>query len=57
VLGFDVSTATEASIRVIANLGREFLPLPDAAEVLVASGDVDPERGLGTDTAVWLRIS
>ncbi len=54
VLAFDVTTETDGPMRVIANLGREFLPIPEGAEVLVASGPVDDE-GLPTDTAVWLR--
>jgi alpha-glucosidase len=56
-LAFDVSTASGPPIRVIANLGRGFLPLPEGADVLVASGDIDPERGLGTDTAAWVQLS
>ncbi len=57
VLAFDVSTETGPPVRVIANLGEEFLPLPRGAEVLVASGDVDVSEGLPTDCAVWLRRS
>jgi alpha-glucosidase len=56
VLAFDVSTASDGPVRVIANLSGEFLPLPGFEEVLVGSGDVDPDRGLPTDTAVWLRV-
>jgi len=55
-LAFDVSTASGASMRVIANVGGEFLPLPNGAEVLVASGEFDAEKGLPTDTSVWLRV-
>jgi hypothetical protein len=54
VLAFDVTTATGSAIRVIVNVDREFVPLPDGASVLVASADVDPERGVPTDCAVWL---
>jgi alpha-glucosidase len=56
VLAFDVSTESDGPVRVIANLSGEFLPLPGFEEVLVGSGDVDPDRGLPTDTAVWLRV-
>ncbi len=55
VLAFEVSTAEGAPIRVIANLGSEFLALPDGFDVLVASGDLDDEKGLPTDTSVWIR--
>ncbi len=57
VLAFDVSTADGAAIRVIANLGREFLALPEGFDVLVASGELDGEKGLPTDVSVWLRGS
>jgi alpha-glucosidase len=56
VLAFDVSTESDGPVRVIANLSGEFLPLRGFEEVLVGSGDVDPDRGLPTDTAVWLRV-
>jgi alpha-glucosidase len=55
VLAFDISTETASPMRVVVNLGSELLPLPDGAEVLVASGSVDVDEGLPTDTAVWLR--
>jgi alpha-glucosidase len=55
VLAFEVTTATGTRLRVIANLGREFVPLGDADEVLVASGELDPQRGIPTDCAVWLK--
>jgi alpha-glucosidase len=54
VLAFDVRGDSGSGIRVIANVGREFVPLPDHADVLVASGDLDPARGLPPDSAVWL---
>jgi alpha-glucosidase len=54
VLAFDVRSDSGSGIRVIANVGREFVPLPDDAEVLVASGELDPARGLPPDSAVWL---
>jgi alpha-glucosidase len=57
VLAFDVSAESGAPIRVIANLGGEFLSLPGDAEVLVASAEVDVSRGLPTDSAVWLRLA
>jgi alpha-glucosidase len=55
VLAFEVTTASGTPLRVIANLGREFVPLGDAEEVLVASGELDLERGIPTDCAVWLK--
>ena len=54
VLAFDVSVEGGGSVRVIANLGEEFAPLPDG-EVLVCSSVDDLADGLPTDTAVWLR--
>ncbi|MCW2710605.1 MAG: glycoside hydrolase family 13 protein, partial [Marmoricola sp.] len=57
VLAFDVSATSGRPIRVIANVGAEFVPLPQGAEVLVASGDLDPAEGIGVDTAVWLRLA
>ena len=56
VLAFDVSSETDAPVRVIANLGPEVVPLP-AGEVLVASGELDADGGLPTDCAVWLQLS
>jgi alpha-glucosidase len=55
VLAFDVTTESGASIRVIANTGREFAQLPPGSEVLVATGELDIARGLPADCAVWLR--
>jgi alpha-glucosidase len=57
VLAFDVTAESGGSVRVIANLGGESLPVPDDAEVLACSGELDPQRGLRTDEAVWLRTS
>jgi alpha-glucosidase len=57
VLAFDVTAESGESVRVIANVGGEFLPIPGDAEVLVCSGELDPKRGLRTDEAVWLRTS
>jgi alpha-glucosidase len=54
VLAFEVTTASGTPLRVIANLGREFVPLGDGDEVLVASAELDPQRGIPTDCAVWL---
>ena len=56
MLAFDVSSESGAPVRVIANLGEEVLPLPEA-EVLVASGELDADGGLPTDCAAWLRLS
>jgi alpha-glucosidase len=55
VVAFDVTSEAGGPVRVIANLGSEFLPIPEGAEQLVASGPIDVELGLPTDTAVWLR--
>jgi alpha-glucosidase len=57
VLAFDVRTESGGQIRVIANLGGEFLSLPGDAEVLVASAEIDPDQALPTDSAVWLRLA
>ncbi len=54
-LAFDIRTEDGSGIRVIANVGGEFVPLPADAEVLVASGPIVTEQGLPTDTAVWLQ--
>ena len=56
VLAFDVR-ADGDGIRVIANVGREFVALPEGSEVLVKSGRIDTERGLPIDTAVWCTLS
>ncbi len=57
VLAFDVSTADGAPIRVIANVGGGSVSVPDGAEVLVSSADLDPDGGIGVDSAVWLRLA
>ncbi|MEO7351980.1 MAG: glycoside hydrolase family 13 protein [Marmoricola sp.] len=57
VLAFDVSTETGSPLRVIANVDGEFVPLPEGAEVLVASGELDPAGAIPRDTAVWLRLA
>jgi alpha-glucosidase len=57
VLAFDVSSDSGAGVRVIANVGGESLRLPDDAEVLVCSADIDLAEGLPADTAVWLRLA
>ncbi|MCW2807299.1 MAG: glycoside hydrolase family 13 protein, partial [Marmoricola sp.] len=41
VLAFDVTGVTGPGIRVIANVDRDRLPLPDGAEILAASGEID----------------
>src|SRR4051794_28658152 len=55
VLAFDVSSEAGGAVRVIANVGGDTLPLPDDAQVLVCSGELDLGGDLPTDTAVWLR--
>jgi alpha-glucosidase len=55
VLAFDVTSMTGPGIRVIANVDRDRLPLPDGAEILAASGEIDVVEGLPRDCAVWLR--
>ncbi|MCW2823012.1 MAG: glycoside hydrolase family 13 protein, partial [Marmoricola sp.] len=55
VLAFDVTSVTGPGIRVIANVDRDRLPLPDGAEILAASGEIDVVEGLPRDCAVWLR--
>jgi len=54
VLAFSV-TATEGAMTVLANLGREALPLPDGATVLASSQPLEPGAPLRTDETVWLR--
>jgi alpha-glucosidase len=55
VLAFEVTTESGTPVRVIANLGGENVPLPEDAEVLVCSAEVDLSGGLPTDCTVWLR--
>jgi alpha-glucosidase len=55
VLAFEVTTESGPPVRVIANLGEPNVPLPQGAEVLVCSAEVDLSEGLPTDCAVWLR--
>ncbi len=55
LLAFDITTDSGASVRVIANTGREFAQLPPGSEVLVASENVDVAKGLPADCAVWLQ--
>ena len=57
VLAFDVSTHAGGAVRVVANLGTQPVPVPEGAEVLVCSAEVDLSAGLPTDVAVWLRQS
>jgi alpha-glucosidase len=54
-LAFDVTTESGDPVRVVVNMGAATLPLPDGAEVLVCSEDVDLSGGLPTDCAAWLR--
>ena len=55
VVAFDLVSAEGGHVRVIANTGASPVPLPGDAEVLVASGPLETERGVPTDTAVWVR--
>jgi alpha-glucosidase len=41
---------------VVANLGTEPVDLPEGTRVLVASGSLDAEGRVPTDTAVWLAL-
>nr|WP_240423589.1 glycoside hydrolase family 13 protein [Microbacterium halotolerans] len=50
----DVVALRVGEVTVIANLGEQAVPLPEGAEVLVASGELDG-GAVPTDTAVWLR--
>jgi alpha-glucosidase len=57
VVAFDVTAAGGGSVRVLTNLGKSAVPLPEGAEVLVAS---EPREGwvnggVPTDATVWLR--
>lgn len=55
IVAMDV--ASDAGVtRVVLNLGDEAWPIPDDAEVLVASGPL-PERSVPADCAVWLAVS
>ena len=54
VVAFETTSGTGGSVRVIANVGEEFVPIPDGWDALVSSGDVDPDNGIPTDCAVWL---
>jgi alpha-glucosidase len=54
VVAFDITSVVGGSVRVIVNVGEGFVPIPDGGEVLATSGDLDPERGVPTDCAVWL---
>ncbi len=56
VLAFDVTAGAGRSLRVVANLGAAGWPMPDGAEVLVCSGQVDADGALPCDTAAWLRL-
>jgi alpha-glucosidase len=55
-LAFDLQTETGSVVRVIANVGGEFVPLPEGAEILATSAPIVTEEGLPTDTAAWLRV-
>jgi alpha-glucosidase len=57
VLAFTTSAADGSSVLVLANLGASSVPLPEGAQVLVASSpEVPVELGVPIDTAVWARI-
>jgi alpha-glucosidase len=55
-LAFDLQTETGSVVRVIANVGGDFVPLPEGAEILATSAPIVTEEGLPTDTAAWLRV-
>ena len=55
--GPEVLAFANGDVLVIANLGAEPAPVPDSAELLVASGPLDRTGAVPTDTTVWLRVS
>ena len=54
VVAFDVATPDHGSVRVVANVGGDPVPLPSGAEVLAASAELQADA-VPTDGAVWLR--
>jgi alpha-glucosidase len=56
VVAFENTGAGEASTRVVANLGVDPVALPEAATVLLASGPLDAEGRVPTDTTVWVSL-
>jgi alpha-glucosidase len=54
VLAFEVTSARGGVVAVIANLGADPVELDADADVLVASGGVQQETGVPTDTTVWV---
>jgi alpha-glucosidase len=54
VLAFEVA-APGGTVRVLANLGEDPLPLPGGLAVLASSADLAPGEPLRTDETVWLR--
>jgi alpha-glucosidase len=54
--GPDVLSFVNGDVLVIANLAADPAPIPDEAELLAASGPLDGNNGVPTDTTVWLRI-
>ena len=61
VVAFDVASVGERSdegvLRVIVNVGGQFVRLPADAQVLVSSAELDTDEGVPTDTAVWVKVS
>ncbi len=59
VVAFDVASrgedGTPGRVRVVVNVGGPTVALPEGAEVLVSSGDLE-DGGLPTDTAAWVTV-
>jgi alpha-glucosidase len=51
----DLLSVVNGDVLVLANLGAEPAALPEAAELLVLSGDLSPDGRLPQDTTAWLR--
>jgi alpha-glucosidase len=54
--GPDVLSFVNGDVLVIANLSGAAVPVPDEAELILASGALAADGGLPTDTTVWLRL-
>ncbi len=54
VLAFTTATPGHEPIRVVVNLGRRPVRLPDGARVLVSSAPLEPTGAVGGDVAVWM---
>jgi alpha-glucosidase len=51
--GADVVSFSRGPVQVTVNLGPDPVPLPDGAEVLLASSPDFDGRAVGTDVCVW----